>query len=280
MDGYQVNDVVLSEATQFLSRFEDNSIPLIIADPPYGIGYHSNHYKDKNPHAPIANDWNFQIGKFMELCKRKLMDGGALYLFSRYDVVPIWLPYMQGNQLQMKTKIVWVKNNWSAGDLEGCFGNQYEEILFIVKGRHKIRGRRWSNVWEFDRIPAKQLLHPAQKPEEMLRRIIESSSDIGDLVVDPFAGSGSTGVAAKTTNRKFMLCDIDPRMVNVCKVRLGLPAIDQDELSTNGEPVTDYAFEFPSLESWGIHPEEVAYLISELKENISLSNPQLSLLTA
>ncbi len=77
-----MNDVVVSDAVALLDQLEAGSVPLIIADPPYNIGYHSNYYKDRNPHAPVANDWNFQIRPFMAECERVLSEGGTLYLQS------------------------------------------------------------------------------------------------------------------------------------------------------------------------------------------------------
>lgn len=263
----ELDTIICGDAIVLLKQLESDSIPLIIADPPYGIGYHSGHYKDKNPHAPVACDWNFQIGGFIQQCERVLKDGGALYLFSRWDVYPLWLPSITTSGLKLKTKIVWLKNNWSAGDLFGSFGNQYEEILFIVKGRHKIRGRRWSNVWEFDRIPPTQMLVPTQKPVPLLKRAILASSDEGDLIIDPFAGSGSTGKAAQLTNRHYLLGDIDPKMVNIARKRLGLP-LNQNEAAAN-MPLTDYSFELPEPENWGIHPEELKFIYDAFQGNVN-----------
>lgn len=257
------NSIIASDANTLLKQVEPGSVPLIIADPPYGIGYHSGHYKDKNPFSPVANDWNFQIGNFIQACEDVLLEGGALYLFSRWDVSPLWLPSITTSGLTLKTIIVWVKNNWSAGDLDGNFGNQYEQILFIVKGRHLRRGHRWSNVWHFDRVPVTQMLCPTQKPVDLLRRAIESSSDPGDLIVDPFAGSGSTGEAASLAGRKYLLGDIDPKMTNITRKRLGLPYKEEQEAQI------DYILQLPAPEDWGIHPEELRFLCDELQGNIN-----------
>lgn len=262
----EMNDIIVSDAIVLLKGLEPNSVPLIIADPPYGIAYHSNHYKGKNPHAPVANDWNFQIGGFVRECERALTDPGALYLFSRWDVYPLWLPAISTSNLTLKTKIVWVKNNWSAGDLKGSFGNQYEEILFIVKGRHKLRGKRWSNVWKFDRVPPTQMLCPTQKPVPLLRRAILASSDKDDLVVDPFAGSGSTGEAAKNAGRNFLMGDIDPKMVNIARKRLNLLLLEGPDAAS---PQGEYLFEPPRPEDWGIHPEELHFIFNALTANVN-----------
>lgn len=253
--------LIQGDCLEVMRSLDAGSIDTVITDPPYGIGYHSNYYKDRNPHSPVANDWNFQIGIFLNECERVLKDGGALYLFCRWDVMPLWSPYIKAAQLKMKTAVAWIKDNWSAGDLEGSFGNQYEQILFIAKGRHLLRGKRWSNVWNFPRVPANQMLHPTQKPVALLERAVLASTDIGGLVLDPFCGSGSTGEACARTNRNAILGDIDPKMISITASRLGIPspvAIERTDPSPTCE------LEIPDANEWGIHPEELAIIHHEI----------------
>jgi site-specific DNA-methyltransferase (adenine-specific) len=264
--GVSMNSVRHTDAISLLKSFDDGSVPLIVADPPYGIAYHSNHYKDKNPHSPMANDWNFQAHRFFQAASIVLSDGGAAYVFSRWDVYPLWVACLTP-PLKLKNIIIWKKDNWSAGDLNGDFGNQYEVIMFITKGRHLRRGHRWSNVWEFARVPSKRLRHPAEKPVEMIKRIVESSSDIDGLVVDPFCGSGTTGEAAAACGRKFILGDVDPMMVRKSCERLGLPIpISSEDDSDKNEcecPIFRVVPPDPSL--WGIHPEDIKRWIEKLQ---------------
>jgi site-specific DNA-methyltransferase (adenine-specific) len=261
-------DLRFGDCLAVMATIESASVPLIVADPPYGIGYHSNHYVDKNPHAPVANDWNFQPGAFFRECERLLIDGGAMYLFCRWDVTPLWLPYLNGSGLRVKTVIAWVKDNWSAGDLEGCFGNQWEQILFVTKGRHRLRGRRWPNVWKFARVSHTKMLHPTQKPVPLLERAIRASSDEGDLVLDPFTGSGSTGKACQHTGRDAFLIDVDPRMIALTRRRLriktpiDLPAVESEPILTPG------GLELPDPSEWGVHPEDLAYIRDALRGNL------------
>jgi site-specific DNA-methyltransferase (adenine-specific) len=271
LPGNLVDRVVCGDCLHTTGQLKDGSIPLIAADPPYGIGYHSNYYRGRNPHAPITNDWNFsQIVPFLREAARVLTDGGAMYLFCRWDVSPLWMPHIAAAGLKVKTKIVWVKDNWSAGDLRGSFGNQYEEILFVVKGRHKIRGHRWPNVWEFPRVPPSRLLCQGQKPVELLERAIEASSDEGDVVLDPFCGSGSTGEAAANTGRRYILADIDPRMVRVARQRLGHPTEPVPEEA----PLPQWQPPPPDPATWGVHPEELAAIWAMMQDNIAAMKRQ------
>jgi len=259
--------LIQGDCLDVLRTLEPDSVDAVVTDPPYGIGYHSNHYKGKNPHAPVTNDWNFQVGLFLQECSRVLKDGGAMYLFCRWDVTPLWLPYVGRAGLKVKTVVAWVKDNWSAGDLNGCFGNQYEQILFITKGRHLLRGRRWSNVWEFPRVPAAKMLHPTQKPVPLLERAIQASTDEGDFVVDCFAGSGSTGEAAQRTGRKCLLSDIDPKMLAISARRLGIH-LENETSDEAKEIAASPLFLPPDPSEWGIHPEDLRAVVDCLQGNV------------
>jgi DNA modification methylase len=250
------------EATELLASLAPASAPMIFADPPYGIGYHSNYYKGKNPHAPVAGDWNFQIGEFLLEASRALLDGGALYLCCRWDVTPLWVRQVPPT-LKLKSAIAWVKDNWSAGDLTGAFGNQYEQILFLTKGRHRLRGKRWPNVWAFARVPAKQMLHPTQKPIGLVERAVTASTDPGDLVVDPFSGSGTTALAALRTGRRFLVGDIDQEMVKLTRRRIGLPAADEQRREQR--PSIDYSEQVDN--QFGAPADDLAFLATVLAQN-------------
>jgi DNA modification methylase len=256
-------DIVLADALDLLSSVEPGSAQVVITDPPYGIAFHSNHYKDKNPHSPIAGDWNFQVGAFLSAAERALADGGAVYLFTRWDVYPLWAKEVPPS-LALKNAIVWRKDNWSSGDLTGNFGGQYELCMFLTKGRHRLRGRRWSNVWDFPRIHAKRLRMPAEKPVGLYERAICSSSDPGALVVDPFCGSGTCAEAAISTGRMYLCGDMDRKMVDMARERARLPALPGSEPPRRLPPCPVFRVEPPDPSLWGLHPEDVAHSLDRL----------------
>lgn len=251
-----------SDAVRLLQSLKPDSVQVVVADPPYGIAYHSNYYKGRNPHKPVANDWDFSIAGFLQAAASVLASGGVVYLFTRWDVLPVWASFVCA-PLELKNVIVWKKDNWSAGDLKGNFGFQYEMVMFLVKGRHLLRGKRWPNVWEFPRVPHSELLHPAQKPLGLVKRAIESSSSEGELVVDPYCGSGTTGLACQELGRSFVLGDLDPEMVRVSCKRCGLT---EPSLSV-GVPEVEECPVFHVVpvawHLWGLHPEDVARVLGD-----------------
>jgi len=255
-----INSVICKNGIEVMKQLPANSIDLIITDPPYGIAYHSGYYK-----APITNDYNFQISPFFKEAGRVLKDGGALYLFTRWDIYPLWVSSISG-EVKLKNCIIWMKDNWSAGDLNGNFGNQYEMIMFLTKGRHLRRGHRWSNVWQCPRVPVKQMKNPTQKPVKLIEKIILASSDESDIVLDVFCGSGTTGEAAIKNNRKFILSDIDSNMVKFTCDRLNLPIPDNLDFNEVFETVCPiFEIQPPSPSLYGVHPEDLAYIMNEFK---------------
>lgn len=247
-------------ADDLMGSLEANSVQMVLTDPPYGVSYQSNRSIQKR--KPISNDWNFQIGPFLQAAERILKEGGVCYLFTRWDIYPLWVRNLPPG-LALKNFIVWNKDNHSSGDLTGNFGFKWEGIMMLVKGRHVLRGSRWSNVWDFPRVPFKQQRHPAEKPVALLRRAIEASSDPGDLVVDPFAGSGATGEAALLTGRNALLGDIDADYVRKGRERLGLTVEDLPAPTITRVVETDPTVCLDALE--GLHPEEIRSVAEYLR---------------
>ncbi len=205
------NKVIQGDCLELMKKLPDNSIDLIITDPPYGINYLSNYYKNGNPHKAIKNDDVFFF-PFEELW-RVLKPTGAMFVFYSYKV-----PFIDD---RIKNHIIWIKNNWTAGDLFGDFGNQYESIAFIPKKEFKIMGgRRFSNVWKFDRVSPDKLVHPTEKPVDLIRRIIKVGSNKNMLILDPFLGSGTTAVACKQSGRDFIGMELSERYCEIANKRL------------------------------------------------------------
>jgi DNA modification methylase len=92
--------------------------------------------------------------------------------------------------------------------------------MFAHKGRRPLTGGRRSNVFQVPKIPPGALVHPTQKPAGVIRPLIQKSSRPGDIVLDPFAGSGTTGVVASEEGRRYVLIEQDPKYVAVAQARL------------------------------------------------------------
>jgi site-specific DNA-methyltransferase (adenine-specific) len=197
-----VNKVMHCDCMNILPDIPNNSIDLCILDPPYGMSFQSNHRRIK--HKKIEGDNELPIDAINH-CIR--IANRACYVFCRWD-----------NLYEMpkpKSVIVWVKNNWSMGDLKHEHGRQWEACCFYPKDNHEFI-ERIPDVIHANRTGNK--LHPTEKPIRLLERII--SCNVGDTVFDPFAGSGSTLVAAKNLGRKYIGIELEQRYVDICNERL------------------------------------------------------------
>jgi len=218
-------------ALTLLRRLPDASIGLIATDPPYGIGYKAswkttNSRKQARRAAETFGKDVFQ-DDWIPDAFRVLKHGAALYLFTRWDVIHQWKIALEKAGFDVVQCVVWDKLNWGSGDLR-YFGSQTEYVLFCVKGEHRLRwDKRQGNMWRLTKLDV--INHegnednPTQKPERLMRRIIELSSDPGDTVLDCFCGSGTTGAAARALGRRYILCDRDEYQHRIATERLSKP---------------------------------------------------------
>lgn len=162
-----------------------------ITDPPFGMAYKSNFRTIK--YSEIANDDNDNL--LVWACN--LIATHSTYVFGRWDNL-LAIP-------RPKSKIAWVKNNWSMGDLQHEHARQTEEIFFYPGPDHDFPKYRPTDVIEAPRTGNDN--HPTEKPVQLMMAIVEWTRG---LVCDPFMGSGSTGVACARLGRPFVGVELDP----------------------------------------------------------------------
>jgi site-specific DNA-methyltransferase (adenine-specific) len=151
---------------------------------------------------------------------RLLVDGGAAYVFTCWDRLEDWKTEIQEQGLRVRSCIVWDKGIHGLADLQTCWAPQHELILFASKGRHVLKGARPKDVVRVNRVSSAQLQHPYQKPIELLSVICQASCLEGDTVLDPYMGSGSTGVACIKEGINFIGCEIDPKHFATARRRI------------------------------------------------------------
>ena len=190
-------------------------VDLIITDPPYLINYRSNRRQVLDRFDYIQNDSNrdMVVGSIKPMVDL-LKDGSAIYMFCSWHHVDIFKQEIE-KYLTLKNIIVWQKNNHGTGDLDGSYAPIHELILFAVKGRHKLRGTRHPDVIKCGKVNSSDLLHPTEKPIPLLELLVRASSDDGDTILDPFAGSGTTAIACLNTNRNYILIEKEQKYIDI-----------------------------------------------------------------
>ena len=200
-------------------------VDAIITDPPYGMSFQSGRRKIK--HEKIKNDDNLDwIDEFAHKCYLLSKNNTAHYVFCSYHKIDIFKQAFE-KYFEIKNILVWEKNNKSMGDLKHDFSPKVEFILFMQKGKRKINGKRDPNIFKFAKTDNK--LHPTQKPVDLMSYLIAKFTDENDLVLDPFMGSGTTGVACKKTNRDFIGIEIDENYYKIAKDRIESISTIDDE---------------------------------------------------
>ncbi|GHU94358.1 methyltransferase [Clostridia bacterium] len=218
-----LNTIYNADCLTGMQVIPPRSIDLVVTDPPYLISYKTNYRRDKAHDfcSEIMNDDNEQlIVDYVEECYRIMKQDTAMYMFCSSKTLDFFKLTAEKAGFKVKNIIVWVKNNWTAGDLTAQFGQQYEPILLLNKGRRPFNGERISDVWNFPRVAGKQQLHQNQKPVELIERCILKHSNEGEVVFDGFMGSGTTAIAAINTERHYIGFELDPKYFDIANKRV------------------------------------------------------------
>lgn len=226
---YDINTVHCSDALDFLRTFGKSSVPMILTDPPYGIGFKSKCIEYRNNHNELKNDkfedWNNQIESWLKAMRRVLKPGGIVAMFcggggGKFLVMPraALLAEKYFNVIQI---LVWKKYI----GLGTNYRPMYESILILstrkVKYNFYDKSNNLGNVLQYNQvIPSKDNDHPTRKPIKLLKKLLHTHTLPGDLVIDPFCGSGSTALACIDMDRNFIVNDLDPQYYILAKKKI------------------------------------------------------------
>lgn len=209
---------------------EHGPINCVVADPPYGVDFQSRRAETpegKKYVADIANDGDLEVAirtfdEVMDALLPLCAEQAELYVFTRWDIVGEWIEVVRRldrHGFAYKMLLVWDKGIPGMGDIDANWGCGHELILYAKRGRRDVPYRR-SGIIAVDKLGSKQHVHPTEKPVGLIEKLIEMSTDPGDLVVDPFSGSGSTSVAAQRLGRRSIGIELEERYVEVARQRL------------------------------------------------------------
>ena len=187
---------------------------LMVTDPPYGVEYDAEWRKERG----ISNGGAF--GKVLNDDKADWREAWALF---PGHIAYVWHADLRANSVfdsliacdfKMRAQIIWAKNSLVMG--RGDYHFQHEPCWYAVKGKGNWTGdRKQTTLWEIDKPQKSETGHSTQKPVECMRRPIVNNSAIGDCVYDPFLGSGTTVIAAQTTERQCYGMELNPAYVDI-----------------------------------------------------------------
>ena len=211
-----LQNIKQGDCLDVLEEIDDNSIDVVITDPPYGINYKSNRSELSNSITKrgLLNDIQEDAFNLLDsVCKLlldKTSDNAHLYFFCSWSVF-VEFKTIISKYFTVKTPIVWDKGNKGSGDLITDWGNQTELIIYCIKGKKKINYRK-GNVLNVPKLHTSKMIHPTQKPTELITELLEVSANDTDTVLDPFMGSGSTIKACMQKDINSIGIELDKKM--------------------------------------------------------------------
>jgi site-specific DNA-methyltransferase (adenine-specific) len=185
-------------------------VDLVLTDPPYGVGYvTARRSRSDKLRTPVANDETLEVvAEAWPMAIERLNNNRHWYAFAsprRLAIADFVFP-------DFKHVIAWDKGDrGTVGDLECGFGEAWEAILYGMKGRRSLNGKRPRTVIRYDWSATMDPVHPTVKPVPLLRILIAFSTDKGEVVLDPFCGSGTTLRAAKDLDRRCIGVELEER---------------------------------------------------------------------
>ena len=233
-------DAIHGDVLEVLKKLPSDSVGLIVTDPPYNL---DKDYGTTKDNMEFENYLEFSR-QWLSECKRVLKDTGTIYVF-------MGMRYVAYLYVIMEKELGLEFNNWIAwyytqgiGKTKS-FSPRHDDILMFTKSKNytfnlddirvpqkyyrsvnNMRGANPGNVWEFSHVHYCNInreLHPTQKPEALYERMILASSNKGDLVLDPFLGSGTCLRVCQQLQRNCIGIDINKKYVDMAKERLTFP---------------------------------------------------------
>jgi site-specific DNA-methyltransferase (adenine-specific) len=183
---------------------------LLLTDPPYGVDFQSKRRVTSGTKPRIENDQQQPalelLADVLNAAYPLMADNATCLIFTGWKLEPQFREIITVAGFEIRGSLIWVKHNHGAGDLTGSFAPQHERIIHAVKGRPQLRRRVPDVLYGRDKQNSE---HPTEKPRDLLRQLIETTTVPGDTVVDPFCGSGSTLLEASALERDIFGIELD-----------------------------------------------------------------------
>lgn len=233
----ELNKIKNMDCLEFLKSLPDNSVDLVVTDPPYNVSQKKNlKFKDLNV-VKNFGEWDFDFDPIPVLkeLKRVLKPKGQIYVFCSTAQIPQYMKVFQ-EEWYFRNLLVWYKTNPAPrlSKTNFVFANEYIVYAINEKGRpsestfNYKKHSEMHNTLITSALQGRERLkgengkaaHPTQKPLSILKKLIEISSNKGDVVLDCFMGVGSTAVACIETERNYVGCELDEKYLELSKLRI------------------------------------------------------------
>jgi site-specific DNA-methyltransferase (adenine-specific)/modification methylase len=252
----EINKIYTGDCTETMKSFSDAVIDLIYADPPYNLSgkplslvnnktggpfYKMNETWDTWSHTAYVNFTK----KWIEQAFRILKPGGSLYVSCTLHNIGEIICAAKDIAFKLKNIITWYKTNAMPNITKRTYTHATEYVCWFVKGKNwkfnynelkkfnpqKTKTGELKQMRDFIELPIVQgkerlkksdgrAIHPTQKPEKLIELILRASSDVNDVVLDPFFGTGTTGAVAEKLHRRWIGIEMNSQYVNIANRRI------------------------------------------------------------
>ena len=245
-----IDTILNADCVEAMKALPDESVDLVFADPPYNLQLGGDlHRPDNSKVDAVDNDWD-QIGDFdaydlfscawLDEARRVLKPNGALWTIGSYHNIFRVGAFLQDMGFWILNDVIWRKSNPMPNFKGTRFTNAHETLIWAAKTKDARvtfnyaamkalnDGVQMRSDWTLPICAGGERLknrdgkkaHPTQKPESLLHRVLLATTNPGDVVLDPFFGTGTTGAVAKKLGRHFIGVEADPAYVDVATKRI------------------------------------------------------------
>ena len=222
----EINKIHQGDCIELMKQVPNESIDLILTDIPYNEVNNNKSCINRSKYSGqlrkynkgIADELTFDLNLFMEECDR--ICNGSIYIFCGLNQAGKLIDFFktQREKDYMARLCIWKKTNPTPSNGQHMWLSGTELCVFIKKRKKTFNQNCKSNVWEFPSGRSK--IHPTEKPLDLFKYIIKSSSKEQDIVLDTCIGSGTTAVACKQLNRRFIGIEKEKEYVDIANKRL------------------------------------------------------------
>ena len=223
------NDLYNKDSMVVMNSLKKESVDAIITDPPYNIS-RDNNFASMGRTGIDFGEWDkdFDLTSWIKVAQPLLKRGGNIVIFNDWKNMTNITNSLEENGFEVKDLIRWKKTNAMPRNRDRRFITDYEVAVWAVKKGDKWTFNRLNDKYEIPEVvgcltPKSEKVnggHPTQKPVYVMKWIIERLTNEGDVVLDPFMGSGSTGVACKELNRRFIGIELDDKYYGMAYNRI------------------------------------------------------------
>lgn len=221
----------LGDCLEVMKSIPAGSIDMILTDPPYGMDLTPQRSNAKFHGVKIANDNNLSwTDSFFKECFRVTKKNTCSMFFCSHTCVAEFIISARSAGYEIKNLIVWDKGHFGMG---GNWRPCHELVLICTKGRFVTKSNNLRTIINFKKVHHTKAVHPTEKPIDLLEHLIIEPDYSPDVILDPFMGSGTTGVACMNTGRRFIGIELDAGYFKIAQDRIMEAAAAAEQQATS-----------------------------------------------